>query len=107
MSMADDDEDEFEGRILERMLHVEWKISLAVRDHSHCNPELWQDESPKRGKIRTHCKICGNFLGYRPALMNKQTTKKNFEQSLPHRRQTPQLFSLAKCLGKGGKLATI
>jgi hypothetical protein len=43
-----------------------WGIKPVVRDHPHFLTENWVDEPAKAGKIRTHCKICGDFIGYRP-----------------------------------------
>ena len=43
-----------------------WGIKPVVRDHPHFLTENWVDEPAVAGKIRTHCKICGDFIGYRP-----------------------------------------
>lgn len=40
-------------------------------DHSHANQANWIDEPPYNGRIRTHCKICGGFVGYRPVPREK------------------------------------
>ena len=45
-----------------------WKIQPVRRDHPHNDPQLWIDEPPKAGRIRTHCKLCGDLIGYRPSV---------------------------------------
>jgi hypothetical protein len=42
------------------------------RDHSHLDTTNWIDEPPKNGMTRTHCGICGRFLGYRPTSKHRQ-----------------------------------
>lgn len=58
-------DDEGEPRILNKLFEL-WGIS-PTRDHPHHDPKNWIDEPPKNGMIRTHCKVCGEFVGYRPA----------------------------------------
>ena len=31
----------------------------------HVFPEKWLDHPPENGKVRTTCRLCGRFLGYR------------------------------------------
>ena len=52
--------------ILNYLFEVVWKIQPVRRDHPHNDSQNWADEPPAAGLIRTHCKICGDFIGYRP-----------------------------------------
>jgi len=33
---------------------------------AHHNPTIWKDAPATDGRIRTVCKTCGGFVGYRP-----------------------------------------
>src|SRR5262245_24179760 len=37
-----------------------------VRKYSHLDTINWQDEPPHQGVVRTCCRICCKFIGYRP-----------------------------------------
>lgn len=38
----------------------------------HHDERNWRDEPAKNGRIRTMCKHCGTFIGYRDAATDKQ-----------------------------------
>jgi len=52
--------------ILNYLLDEVWKVPKVTRDHSHNESKNWQDEPASGGRIRTHCKRCRAFIGYRP-----------------------------------------
>jgi hypothetical protein len=54
-------------RVLQYLFEKIWQLKDQPRDHSHFDRGNWIDESPVNGRIRTVCRICGKFLGYRPA----------------------------------------
>ena len=53
-------------RILNYLFYEVWKLKDIVRDHSHADIANWVDEPPQDGKIKTVCRKCGGFIGYRP-----------------------------------------
>jgi hypothetical protein len=59
-------EDDSKPNVLNYLFEVVWKIEPAKRDHPCFDPRNWVDEPPKGRMIRTHCKLCGDFVGYRP-----------------------------------------
>lgn len=61
--------------ILKYLFEVVWKIQPARRDHAHCDPRNWVDEPSAADMVRTHCKTCGNFIGYRPNLTARQPSQ--------------------------------
>jgi hypothetical protein len=61
--------------ILTYLFEVVWKIQPVRRDHPHSDPRNWADEPPAVGMSRTHCKICGDFIGYRPHSKAERSSK--------------------------------
>ncbi|ADB19098.1 hypothetical protein Psta_4454 [Pirellula staleyi DSM 6068] len=52
--------------ILQYLIQEVWQIPSVMRDHSHVDTCNWLDHPAKDGQIRTTCRQCGCFLGYRP-----------------------------------------
>jgi hypothetical protein len=47
-----------------------WPDGLPARCLSHFDQSTWVDEAPSGGKVRTHCRLCGRLIGYRPSRMS-------------------------------------
>lgn len=58
-----------------------------MRVHSHADPANWRDLRQfgrERPFIKTVCRICGRFIGYRPA----SDTRQRQRRAPTHRQQT-------------------
>lgn len=54
-------------RMLQYLFEKIWQLKDKPLDHSHCDRGNWIDEPRINARIRTKCRMCGRFLGYRPA----------------------------------------
>ena len=54
-------------RLMLHKLDILDRLRRTMPCHNmHFMPVNWRDESPRAGRIRTVCRVCGKFIGYRP-----------------------------------------
>jgi len=63
------------ANILNYLLDEVWKVPKGTRDHSHNESQNWVDEPASGGRIRTHCRLCRAFIGYRPVRRGQARTR--------------------------------
>lgn len=52
--------------IIESLRVAVSRVNVPREPCGSCHAKDWRDHPPKDGRIRTSCRRCGRFIGYRP-----------------------------------------